>query len=67
MENFTDGAQVILKKYIPEENLLNAVKAIEKQMDLEEMDMEFHTSKEIRKHLKEICSLLKKQEDSCER
>jgi len=55
---FTDGENIILKKYIPQEVLLESLKTFESQLEQEEADLEFDKVKEIGNNIKNIHSLL---------
>lgn len=60
MELFVEGNQIILKNYKPEDNLLETIKVLEKQLEQEAEIMEPEKAKALRSHIKQIRAELRK-------
>lgn len=58
MEIYVGSDQVVLKKYVPEEGLLETLNVLEGQLELEMPDLDFNRVKDIRNHIKDIRAAL---------
>ena len=53
-----DGEAIVLKRYVPEEKLLDALGLFENKLELESSDLEYRVVKEIEKRTGEIRGIL---------
>lgn len=58
MEILIENDQVILRKYVPEEEVLEKLNMLEKQLELESEDMDLHKVKVIKKQISDIRAIL---------
>ena len=62
MEILIENEQVILRKYVPEEEVLEKLNMLEKQLELESEDMDLHKVKVIKKQISDIRAILNGEE-----
>lgn len=62
MEILIENDQVILRKYVPEEEVLEKLNMLEKQLELESEDMDLHKVKVIKKQISDIRAILNGEE-----
>lgn len=61
LEVSVDRETVVLKKYITEETLTNALNEFQSRFEIESSDLKYHDVKEIEKRINEIRMILEKK------
>lgn len=60
-EIFEDDGLVVLKRYEPEETLLNALNELEGRLNMESIDMRYGDVRDIKQRIREIREILCKE------
>ena len=58
VEISVDGDSIILKKYVPEEKLIDALNVFQSRFEIESADLNYQDMKEIEKRINEIRTIL---------
>ena len=61
VEISVDGDSIVLKKYVPEEKLIDALSTFQSRFEIESVDLKYKDAMEIEKHINEIRMILEKR------